>query len=94
MIVSCSSPHMTGVVIEVSEEKLYVAEQMTKAEYEEIKGKTVNELVSSGIGIRLIALTYEDTDEFVAGDVVHIWLDGDIMEFYPAEAKAKKIALQ
>ena len=37
-------------------------------------------------------LTYDNIDKFNKGDVVKVWINGDIRESYPLGAKAKKIS--
>jgi len=42
----------------------------------------------------LIELTYGNKDEFNPGDLIEVWIDGDIMELYPERAIAKRIVVK
>ncbi|MFD1039419.1 YobA family protein [Virgibacillus byunsanensis] len=89
--VACSEPDIEGYIIEIDEQRLLVAEDISIEKYEEIKDKTVNEIDRLSGHISLINLSYDDSSTFEKGDNVRVWIDGGIDESYPAQAGAKKI---
>lgn len=93
-LVGCSSSSMEGIILEVTENEIMFSENLSNAKYEKIKDKSFSEIIEDEQGIPLIFLTYEKADEFTEGDEVEVWIDGPILESYPAQAKAKKIVLK
>lgn len=97
-LVGCGKPSIEGVILDVNEHGIKLATELSLEEYEEIKNESVeniqNEDVHGDTNRGLIDLTYEGLEELDKGDEVEVWIDGDIMESYPAKAKAKKIAVK
>ncbi len=96
LLFGCSSnPDMEGIILEVTEHKVMLATELSLSEYEQIKDKSAlqiqNEDVIGDAYFGLIELTYERAKEFNKGDQVDVWIDGEVMESYPEQAKAKKM---
>lgn len=95
-IVGCSmgqsKPHIEGYILEVEENELLLAKNISSADYEEIKDTPINELHKGNLN--LIYISYEDEIAFNKGNEIDIWLDRDIEASYPEKAKAKKIELK
>lgn len=92
----CGEADMEGIVLEVNENGIKLAEDLSPEQYEEIKNKSVSkiqkdEVYGEGTGLSLIDLTYENPNEWEKGDEVQVWIDGDIDDSYPAQADAEKI---
>lgn len=87
---------MEGIVLDTSENGLTLARELTLDEYEKIKDisptKLHNEDVDGKRYLGLIVLSYDDVDEINRGDEVDVWIDGDVMESYPPQARAKKVS--
>lgn len=86
-----------GIIIKTTDEQLLLATELSFQEYEEIKDQPASEIQNADVlgdaYYGLINLTYEDTDSFSPGDYVQVWIDGDILESYPMQAKASRVAL-
>src|SRR5699024_3877277 len=95
----CGEADMEGIILEVTENELLLSKNLTPNEYEEIKNESATKLQNEDVhgereSLNLIDLTYNNTDEFTKGDEVDVWIEGDILESYPAQAKAKKISIK
>jgi hypothetical protein len=83
----CGDADMEGVILEVGEESdLLFSEGMTEEAYEGLKDKKYNERVEENIS--LIMLHYTGDLSFSEGDVVEVWIDGEILTSYPGRADA------
>lgn len=93
-IVGCSlgQSDMEGYVLEVKENELLVAQDISEEKYDEIKDTSINDLHHGNLP--LIYLSYQDAADFKKGNEIEIWLDGDIQAIHPGQAKAKKIELK
>ena len=95
-IVSCSMeysrPDIEGFILEVEENELLLAENISSEDYEEIKDTSINELHKGNLN--LIYISYENEIAFNKGNEIDIWLDSDIEASYPEKAKAKKVKLK
>jgi len=94
----CGEHHIEGIVIDVQDTYLLVAQDITTDQYDEIRHKSPTDIQNddvAGVGphLGLIVITYDQTTNFAAGDYVRLWLKGDIMESYPSQATAKKVKL-
>src|SRR5690625_75809 len=94
----CGEHHVEGIVIDVQDTYLLIAQDITTEQYDEIRHKSPTDIQNddvAGIGphLGLIDISYGQTADFSAGDYVHVWLTGDIMESYPSQATAKKVKL-
>lgn len=89
---------MEGIVLETTDKGITLARELSPAEYEDIKDEPVtklhNEDVEGKRDLGLMELYYDHKDVFNKGDEVEVWLDGDIMDSYPPQADARKIALK
>lgn len=99
LIVGCGKANMEGIILEVTENVILLSENISPEEYEEVKNESVSKLQNEDVQgerarLGLIELTYDNTDKFSKGDEVEVWIDGDILESYPSQAKAKKISLK
>ncbi|WP_368654168.1 DUF3221 domain-containing protein [Ornithinibacillus sp. 4-3] len=96
LLIGCGKPDIEGIVLEVNDDGVKLATELSPAEYEKIKDESVldiqNEDVNGSTSLGLIDLNYEHTDKFSKGDEVEVWMEGDIMTSYPSKAKAKKIS--
>jgi hypothetical protein len=89
-LVGCSNQTIEGYVIEVYDESVLLAQNISHKKYNEIKDMSANEVFEKN-ELSLISLTYQDAQDFREGDKVKVWIDGGVNESYPAQAKAKKI---
>lgn len=88
-----------GIVLEANEHGITLARNLTLDEYDEIKNESVTKLQNEDVmgereSLGLIELTYGNKDEFNPGDLIEVWIDGDIMELYPERAIAKRIVVK
>jgi len=98
-LVGCGSADMKGIVLEVNENEIKLAENLAPHKYEEIKHESVKKLQKEDVegtreSLELMDITYDQADEFSKGDEVDVWIDGDIMTSYPGKAHAKKISIK
>jgi len=96
VLVSCGEADLEGIVIESTDQSLLIAQDLTVEEYENMSHKSPTDIQNddvSGEGphLGLMKISYDQAQDFAKGDVVKIWLTGDIMESYPSQAEAKKI---
>lgn len=91
-LVGCGKSNMEGIILEVTENEILLAENLSLDKYEEIKNKSITMIQEEEGDIRLIFLTYDNTDEWEKGDEVTVWIDGGVNESLPAQAKAKKVS--
>jgi len=96
LLVGCGEADLQGIVIETTENYLLIAQNLSADEYEKIRHKSPTDIQNddvAGIGshLNLIDISYDRTADFSPGDFVQVWLSGDIMTSYPAQATAKKI---
>lgn len=99
LLVACGAPEMEGIILEVGDNgSIMLAENLSPQAYEEIKEEAPttlhDETVRGERDLQLIYITYEDADELQPGDKVEVWLDGDVMNSFPSQAKAKKVKAQ
>ena len=88
LLSACGEPDMEGIILEVTEDKILLSENLSPEKYEEIKDKSLSDIQEDEEGIPLIFLTYDDPDEWSKGDRVHVWLDGDILLSYPRTSES------
>jgi len=81
-----------GYVIEVGENRILVAEDMTSDEYEAIKDTSIPDLYEKSLS--LIYFSNDDISNLQVGNKVEIWFDGVVKESYPAQAGAIKIIVK
>src|SRR5699024_10166545 len=98
-LAGCGSADMKGIVLEVNENEIKLAENLAPHEYEDIKHESVKKLQKEDVegtreSLELMDITYDQADEFSKGDEVDVWIDGDIMTSYPGKAHAKKISIK
>lgn len=98
-LIGCGEADMEGLVLEVNENGIKLARDLSPDEYEKIKDKSVTTLQNEDVqgkrpSLHLINLAYDNPNEFHEGDEVNVWIDGDIMDSYPAQAEAKKVAVK
>jgi len=95
---SLAKADMQGIVLEVKKQEVILAKNLSQEAYEEIENESVtslqNQMVDGTVELELFVLTYENLEEIDVGDEVAVYLDGDIMSSYPAQAKAKKIKVK
>lgn len=89
-IVGCSTQKTDGVVIEVYDDSVLFAQDMSKKQYSKIETLSTNMIIEKG-NLKLIEIAYKDARHFKKGDKVRVWIMDGIKESYPAMAKAKKI---
>lgn len=98
-LTGCGEADMEGIVLDVTENKLLLSENLTPKEYEGIKDESVIKIQNEDVegereSLHLIELTYDQADKFSKGDEVDVWIDGDIFASYPGQAQAKKILIK
>ena len=81
-----------GYIIEIEENRILVAEDITSDEYEAIKDKSISELNEEGIS--LIYFSNDDISNLQVGNKVEIWFDGNMATSYPGQAGATKIEVK
>lgn len=96
VLTGCGEANIEGIVIESTNQSLLIAQDLTIEEYEDINHKSPTDIQNddvSGEGphLGLIKVSYDQADDFAEGDIVKVWLTGDIMESYPSQAEAKKV---
>lgn len=97
LLTGCTEADMNGIVLEVNENGIKLAQDLSTEEYAEIKDVPVSVLQEEDVqgerdSLGLIDILYDDAEAFSEGDRVEVWIDGDIMDSYPAQADAKKIS--
>lgn len=97
-LTGCSNADFDGIIIKVSENKILLATEISSEEYEEIKELPASQIQNADVlgdaYYGLIELTYDDAESLTPGDQVEVWIDGEVMESYPLQAKTKKISLK
>ena len=98
-LVGCSEINKTtkteqieGYIIEIEENRILVAEDITSDKYEAIKDKSISDLNEEGIS--LIYFSNDDISNLRVGNKVEIWFDGKMAESYPGQAGAIKIEVK
>lgn len=95
-LAGCGEAHVEGIVLDVNEDNIMLATELSQEAYEEIKNIPASDIQNGDVNgdtyLGLITLTYHHTDGINKGDRVAVWIDGDIMESYPMKAKASKIS--
>lgn len=81
-----------GYILKIEDSRILVAENITIVRYEEIKDKTIQDLLEEGIS--LIYLSYDNNESLEVGNNVEAWIDGGVDTSNPAQAKAKKIEVK
>lgn len=99
ILIACGSPHIEGIVLEVSDGTILLSQNLTSEKYEEIKDESIKLLQKEDVfgerdSLHLIELTFDDANSFNPGDEVNAWITGDVLESYPEQAKAKKITMK
>lgn len=99
LLSSCGDPHASGIILESSDEQLLLAQNMTPKDYNEVKNELVTDLRNKDVNdespsLGLMEITYKRAHIFTKGEEVNVWIKGDIMSSYPAQAEAKKIKLK
>jgi hypothetical protein len=90
-LVGCSGTQekIEGYILEVEENRILVAEDVTAKEYEAIKDKSISDLNEEEIS--LIYFSDVDKDNLQVGNKVEVWFDGNMSTTYPGQAGAIKI---
>jgi len=96
-LAGCGDADIEGIVLEVNENEIKLAENLSPNKYEEIKNESVKQLQNEDVegtreSLALMDITYDNAGKFSKGDEVEVWIDGDIMSSYPGKADAKKIS--
>ncbi|RSK26501.1 DUF3221 domain-containing protein [Bacillus sp. HMF5848] len=86
------SQQIEGYVLEVDEQHILLAQNISLQTYNEVQYISINELITVE-GLNLISISVETSQNYRKGDKVKVWIDGPIAESYPAQAKAKKVEL-
>jgi|SRR5699024_1473792 len=100
----CGNADMKGIVIKADDNTVLVAGNLSIIRYKELKEESssdvdmlevVKQEISDKEGdIDLVDFTYDDADEFEAGNEVDVWIGKHIGESFPEQAEASKISLQ
>ncbi|MDQ0232672.1 DUF3221 domain-containing protein [Metabacillus malikii] len=90
-LVACGKEDMRGIILEVTENEVLLSKNLPQEKYEEIKDKSISQILDEEKGMPLISLDVKKTDEWSKGDEVRVWIDGNILASYPEQAKATKI---
>ncbi|MEQ6390272.1 DUF3221 domain-containing protein [Bacillaceae bacterium S4-13-58] len=86
-----TKPDIQGYIMEVQGNRILLAEGIPFKKYEEIKGKTVEDIDKNEENISLIYLIYSGKQKLEKGDNIKVWTKGGIDQSYPAQGYAKKI---
>jgi hypothetical protein len=92
VIVACSSESeimLTGYILDVEEEGILLAENISYEKFQEIEGESWQDVAEMQLG--LYKISFENDGDFQIGDKVKVWIEGGVMESYPAQANAKKM---
>ncbi|WP_197431734.1 DUF3221 domain-containing protein [Lentibacillus sp. JNUCC-1] len=102
-LTGCGEPHTEGIVIEADQNSVLVAGNLSTDRYKELKRESASdgdifeavkqEVRDTGGAIDLVDFTYEDANQFAAGDEVIVWIKGGIAESFPGQGDARKISL-
>lgn len=90
---------MEGIVIEVYEEKILIARNLSRQKYNKLKSESKTSLRDLDVlgeieSLNLYEITYNKSKSFNEGDYVEVWIKGPILSSYPAQTKAQKINLK
>lgn len=92
---NCNAADYNGIVIKATENEILLATDLSLEEYEEIKELSAVQIQSNDVlgdaYYGLIILNYDDAALFSPGDIVDVWIDGDVLKSYPLQARAKKV---
>ena len=98
-LVGCSEINKTtdevkteGYIIEVGENRILVAEDMTSDEYEVIKDTSISDVYEKGLSFSYFS--NDDVSNLQVGNKVEIWFYGTVAESYPAQAGATRIIVK
>src|SRR5690625_1706984 len=86
-LAGCGKANMEGIILEVAENEIVLSENLSWDKYEEIKNKSFTEIQEEEKSIPLIYLAYDNIEEWSKGDEVKVWIDGDVLAFYPEQDK-------
>src|SRR5699024_1274811 len=97
-LAGCGSAHMKGIVLEVNENEIKLAENLAPHEDEDIKHESGKKLQKEDVEGRRDSLErrgrpYEQADGSRKGGEVDVWMDGDVLTSDPGRAQAKKIPI-
>lgn len=93
---ACGAATTYGVILEIEDDQLLLAQNLSAAQYEEIKDTPATDLQNEAVAgeradLNLMYVTYENTTDFNVGDQVDVWLEDQVAISYPPQAKAKKM---
>lgn len=104
LLVGCGKPYTEGIVIKADSNTVLVAGNLSIERYKQIRNELSSnenmfeaikkEVSNTGGDIDLVDFTYDDADEFKAGNEVDVWMGKHIGESFPEKAEAKKITLK
>ena len=84
-----------GYIMEVEENRILVAENITSEEYEAIKDKSSSDWEDlDEEGISLVFFSYDDVSDLQVGNKVEILYNGNMATSYPGQAGAIKIEIK
>lgn len=98
-LVGCQKePDVQAFVLDSSESQLFVATEMTKDMFDEVKELSTDDIIikemdDDDVYYGLIWLNTKKATSFEKGDQVNIWMDDAIMQSYPPQGNATKIQL-
>lgn len=95
-LVGCGKADLSGIILDVSDNTILLATDLSQEEYEEIKDIPARTLQKEDLhgerdSLGLIDIIYEKELDLQIGEQVDVWITGDILNSYPGQAKAKKI---
>lgn len=86
-----AKPNFQAFTHEITEDYVLVVYNIKKEEFDEVKDKSRDELMD--LGHSIIELSYSGEKDFVEGDQISVWIDGEIEDSYPQRGKASKLEL-
>lgn len=96
---SCQSDaDVTAYVIEASDGRMLVAQNMSENEYEEIKDLPASEINNMDVqgeeNFDLLVLLFADAEQFSKGDYIEAWIDDAMMDSYPPQVNADRVEIK
>jgi len=82
-------PNFQGFAYEIEKDRVLVVYNVTREEFDEVAEKSLDEIMD--LGHSLLDLEYSGEKDFIEGDQISIWIDGEVQDSYPQQAKASNL---
>ena len=96
LLAACGEPSVSGIVIDKTDYDMIVAENLTEAEYEEIKDISPDQLQTEDIegkrdSLGLYQVEYDKMEDIEIGQKIEAWTNENSLALYPLQLKASKV---